>query len=242
MLDPQTRFTLPDVPDVWLYADDREKYGFYAIAQSPRIAVDDSGAIQLSLTLYGRREPSGFKATGGLCSLTTTLALTPTEEKSVRAGLARRLAQQDEEHAAPGDPKSPPQLLGIVWLQSDVEVKLFGDFKLTGTPSLVGANQCALNTNLRAADANALWKAWEGGLPDATITYRVQVRAAPPSGVSMEFTSTTERVRTDENVREHAAFDFRHVATVSAPYALTLAGPIRVPSNVLAARAKTIAL
>jgi hypothetical protein len=238
MLDPQTAFTLSDLPGIVIYGDDRERQGFYALPQAPRVATDDAGGAQIDLTLYGKRQPSGFVPTGGLFSVTTTLALTTDEDRQLRALLAKRLAKADPEAETP----PLPQLLAPEWLTSAAEVRLIGELTLTGQPSMAGANQCSFSINLRAADAKALWKAWEGGLSESRITYRVQLRAAPPSGIAVEYTGTTETIRTDSTVSGRSSFDYRASATVALPHALTLEGPIGLSASALAAKAKTIAL
>lgn len=181
MLLPDTRFTLPGLPQIQLYADDQSERGFYALPMAPRVAPTEEGKPQLGLMIYGVKEGdgTGFRARGGIVSITTTLRLLPDEEGALRKGLSRLLAQRSP--PAPGDPPPAADLLGLDWIDTDAEVSFNADLKLSGRPSGFGGNECSCQLKLDADQARTLRKAWDDGLPDGAIRYRGHVRAAAGS-------------------------------------------------------------
>ncbi len=231
MLDPSGRFTVPGLPGVSIYPDDRLPGGFYALPAAPRLAVDEAGAPQISLVLYGKKKDGEFQATGGLLALTTTLELSAAEEKALGGGgrLAERLG-------------GAPQRLSPEWLEAEVEVSLIPELTLRGKPSMSGANQCAFNVNLGAEQAKALQKAWSGGLEKASLSYRLQVRAAPRAGSSFELRSSSETVGDGTSSHTTSAYDVRSAVHQAAPLPLLLAGPLAVSGNDLRQRVSTVGL
>jgi hypothetical protein len=179
MLDLNDPFVLDDVPDVIVYHDAAAKTAFYALPARPRIALDEQGRPQLSLMAYGKRTQDGFKASGGILTLTTALQLTPEETQHVRASLTKRLARDVPQ--PPHTPPLEPELRPIEWLKGSVELALVPGVALTGSPSLFGGNQCAFNANLDARQIEPLLKAWKKRLPDAWITYRLTPHTAGAS-------------------------------------------------------------
>lgn len=223
MLDPEGRFTLPGLPGVQIFPDDRMAAGFYAIPEAPRIACDGGGTPQIGLMLYGRKGTGGaFEATGGLLSLTTTLELTPAEEETLRSALARRLAAQDP--PVPG----VPQRLSPEWLDTEVTVHLIPGFDLQGKPSMTGGNLCTFQHKLTADQAKALQKAWRDGLQEASATYRASVRAAPRGGSTFEMRSAARAMQDEKGFNSATSLHVQSAVTRAAPLPLTLEGPLRV--------------
>lgn len=235
MLDPEGRFTLPALPGVLIFPDDRMPGGFYAIPEAPRIAVDGGGTPQINLMLYGRKGTGGvFEPTGGIVSLTTTLELTPAEDETLRRAMARRLAEQDP--PVPG----APQKLSPEWLDAEVTVHLISGFDLQGKPSMTGANVCTFQHKLTADQAKALQKAWKDGLKDASASYRATVRAAPRGGSSFEMRSATRARQDDHGFDSKGSLHVQSAVTRSAPLPLSLEGPLRIDG--LQGRMSTVGL
>jgi hypothetical protein len=209
MLDPTRRFTLPGMPGVLLFPDDRLETGFYAIPETPRVAVDDGGTPQISLMLYGRKKGTELEVTGGLFALTTTLELTPAEEEALR-------------RAMPGKQRLSPE-----WLEAEVKVRLLPGLELAGKPSMTGANVCSFQRKLAAGEAKNLQKAWKDGLRDAAASYRLAVRAAPRAGSTHEVRSVSKVASQGGTRRESSSLDVHSTVTRAAPLPLTLEGPLR---------------
>lgn len=209
MLNPAGRFALPELPGVLLFPDDRLETGFYAIPEVPRIAVDDGGAPQISLMLYGRKKGTELEVTGGLLALTTTLQLTAAEEETLR-------------RAMPGKQRLSPE-----WLEAEVKVRLLSGLELEGKPSMSGANACSFQLKLTADQAKDLQKAWKGGLRDAAASYRLAIRAAPRAGSTFEMRSAAKAASHRGIQQETSSYSVQSTTTQAAPLPLTLEGPLR---------------
>lgn len=229
MLDPTGRFTLPELPGVLVFPDDRLETGFYAIPEVPRVAVDDGGAPQISLMLYGRKKGAELEITGGLLALTTTLQLTPAEEETLRRAMPRKLAELHP--PAPDAPPPVPQRLSPEWLEAEVMVRLIPGLELQGKPSMTGTNVCSFQLKLAAGQAKELEKAWKGGLRDAAASYRLAVRAAPRAGSTYEMRSASKVTSRMSGLggthQETASLGVESSTTQAAPLPLTLEGPLR---------------
>jgi hypothetical protein len=223
MLDLNDPLALDDVPDVIVYRDAAAKTAFYALPARPRIAMDEQGTPQLSLMAYGKRTQAGFKATGGILTLTTALQLMPEETQRVRASLTKRLARDFPQ--PPDTPPLEPELRPIEWLKGSVELTLVPGVSLTGSPSLFGGNQCAFSANLDARQIEPLLKAWKKRLPGSSITYRLAPNTGgPASGTTHvstfeSWTANGVERRTSESTTEHRG---RPAATSE----LELKGPV----------------
>jgi hypothetical protein len=236
MLDPEGRFTLPELPGILIFPDDRLEQGFYAIPETPRVAVDGGGVPQISLMLYGRKKGTDFETTGGLLALTTTLQLTPAEEETLRRAMARHLAERQP--PAPNAPAPAPQKLSPDWLDAEVLVRLLSGVELQGKPSMSGANVCSFQLKLTADQAKALQKAWKGGLDGASISYKLSARAAPRAGASFAMRSASSTERSEGLAKSASSLHLESSVTASAPLPLTLEGPLRVDG--LAERMSTV--
>jgi len=243
MLDPQGRFTLAELPEVLLFPDDRMVEGFYAMPAAPRIALDEAGRPQIALVVYGRKKGTDFVASGGLLSLTTTLALTGDEESRLDAALRRRLAEQFP--PAPGETAKVPVRLSVEWLTAEVEVRLIPDLHLAGKPSMSGANVCSFSANLNADTAGALREAWDGGLREASLSYRATVRTAPGAATTVATTAseTSEEGSSGRSAYQSSTREFSVSSQQAAPpYPLELAGPLSITPQDLASRMSTLGL
>jgi hypothetical protein len=233
MLDVNERFTIAELPGVLIYPDDGQDRGFYAIPASPRVATDDHGVPQISLVMYGRKEGAALRVRGGLLGITTTLQLTADEDKALRAALSRRLA---ERASGPRGAVAPaPQLLSPDWLEGDVDVRLTRELTLPGKPSLIGANQATFSKNLGAADAERLRKAWDDGLRDGWIRYRLQLRG-PRGRSTVEVREVTQRQRGAASTSERSSFAVEMSGAQPQTFSLTLEGPLGMTRGDLARR------
>jgi hypothetical protein len=220
MLDAERRFTVPEVPDVWLFPDTRDVTGFYAYPANPRVARDDQGAPQISLVVYGRKAGGSFEPRGAVLTLTTSLDLTPEEAARLRAVLSQKVAAQ------PGGGTPPAaKLLNADVAQADVEVRLADGVVLTGDPATSGGNRCSFNVKLDAAQTRSLRAAWDRGLPDARITYRLRLRPGPSaSTVELHQSAWTERTGTRRT--EGSSSDVTVSSDATTSPSLTLQGPL----------------
>jgi hypothetical protein len=203
MLDTRNPIVLEDVADITVYRDDAERTAFYALPAKPRLALDDQGRPQLSLVAYGSRGPSGFKARGGILTVTTGLQLSADETERVRQSLIKWLKR---EFPQPDDaPPLLPELRPMDWMAGTVELQVVAGLSATGSPSLFGGNQFSYSANLDAQTVGDVLLAWERRLPDASITYRLTARA-PGRSTSSTRTVTYEAVSVDD-VTSHASIE-----------------------------------
>jgi hypothetical protein len=225
VLDPGGRFTVPALPEVFVFPDDGTEAGFYAIPARPRVATDESGRPALRLVLYGRRRDGRLALQGGLVTLTTTLRLTGEEERRLLEALTERLAA-----ASPGGPTAEPpapRLLSPGWVDGEVEVRLTRAVEARGTPSLLGANECALALGLDAPRAEALQAAWDAALPDGWLRYRVRLRAGrvERASASAAWTATVTGPGARASDARRLELGVRW-AEATAPLELVLEGPL----------------
>jgi hypothetical protein len=194
MLDTRNPVVIDEVADVIVYRDDASQTVFYAVPAKPRLALDEQGKPQLSLVAYGKKGPAGFKARGGILTLTTALQLTGAEAEGVSHSLASRLAR---EFPQPEDvPPLVPELRPIEWVKGSVELQVIPGVVATGRPSLFGGNQFSHSANLDAQTIGAVLEAWERRLPDASISYHLTARTAP-GGVSETHSMSYESFSAD---------------------------------------------
>ncbi|MEM7052530.1 MAG: hypothetical protein AAF604_22900 [Acidobacteriota bacterium] len=208
MLDPHRPIAVAGLSGVRVYTDTRDASTFYALPASP--VVED-----LELTLTGQRQAAGFQVSGGVVSLTTTLSL----EAALRRRVEKRLMQQ-----AGG---RPVRLAPATWSAGAVEVRLIPRVTLAGRPALYGDNRCALQAKLDAASARELEQAWEGGLRDAQVEYRLTSGATPGTtrrSLRFESSRRTSDGREQRTVTEKTSSSRRSAGSAAE---LRFAGPLR---------------
>jgi len=233
MLNASGRFTIDELPGLLLYPDDRHERGVYAIRAMPRVATDEHGLPQISLALYGRREGPELRVRGGVLTLTTTLQLIEKEDRALRAALAHRLVTRASPSGGPAAPAA--ELLSPDWLQGDVQVRLTRELALPGKPSLIGVNNATFSRKLDAAEAQGLKKAWDDGLGDGWIRYRLQLRG-PAGRSTFQAREATQGERSETSFSERSSFDVTASRTESRPTWLTLEGPFGLTAGDLAHR------
>jgi hypothetical protein len=219
MIEVQRRFTVPEVPDVWVFPSGKgDVTGFYAYPAAPRVARDARGAPAASLVVYGSKSGGGaFEARGAVLTLTTTLDLTSEEASRLRSALSRKVAAQA------GGGAAPVKLLSADVVTADVEVRLADGVVLTGAAATTGGSRCSFNVKLDAAQTRSLQAAWDRGLPDARVTYRLRFRPGP-SAATVELHQAAWSEQTGTQRMEGSTSDLtvsRDAATVGA---LTLEG------------------
>lgn len=216
MLNPASRFVLPGLPEVAVYADSAGASRFYALPSRPRLTLDAQGRPEIHLLLYKRHG----EVAGGQCSLTADLALSTAERAALLTGLQARLVA-----AAP--PRTPPasvpaaELLPVDWLEGAAALTLAEGISANGAPSLAGDNRCTFSLTLDAAQAKTLQKAWEKGLPAAFIEYKTQMQAAGGSTQS----------HLEEMLKQAGAnttWSLHSVSSSAVRHPLTLRGPLEV--------------
>ena len=232
MLDPAGRLELADLPNVIVFPDQARPARFYAIPAVPRVALDAHGQPQISLLIYGKRQGAAFQPSGGQLTLTTSLELTPREQEDLRRALAARLPNT----------AGAPEIVSPDWLEGTVEVELPGGVHLTGTPSMIGANQCVMMASLSADQAKALQAAWANGLPDATISYRVQTNAATRSAGTAEASGTRSTVQPGYSDQSLYSTSIHASATQAVRYPLTIEGPLTLARDQLTNQIQEIGL
>lgn len=178
MLEEHRSFAVPDVPGLRVYPDHVVPTRFYAVPDAPRVARDEQGRPALSLLVYGRGSGPQLRLLGGQVLLTLTLALTAAERNTLTGALERPLNLN-----LPKD--APPVQITLVspdWLDGKVQAELLPGLILTGTPSLMAANECVLSADLTPEAAPAVQHAWKQGLPDARLSYDLSFSAAQVGG------------------------------------------------------------
>jgi hypothetical protein len=241
VLDPTQRFTVADVPGVWIFPDDGDAAGFYALPAAPRIALDEAGRPQLGLVLYGKTSRGSFVANGGILTLTTSLGLTEDEGRTLIPILSRRLASAAAgDAAATGGAEAPEptgdtsavaalpaaHLLAADAVAAEVEVRLAEGVALTGAASLGADFRCSFNLKLDAAQARSLQSAWDAGLSEAQLSYRLSLRPGPSSS-SIEVGHVAWSKRSDDHEEEHGLLVGATASSSSAAaQTLTLDGPL----------------
>lgn len=237
MLDPENSFTLDNAPQVIIYGDAREKTRFYGIPAAPRIAGDNQGKPLISLSIYGKRQGSSVQPLGGQFIVTTTLALTQNEQREIVNALTRRLAQEAKEKKVP-----PPQpsLLSPEWREGTVEVRLTNHLSVSGKPSMIGANECALNLNLSADDAKELQQVWSEGLPDALIIYQVEVNVARSSSATFDTDSTKQTYEPGYSSQASSGSTIHVNMTEADRQPMTIQGPVPLSQDELNAQLQSI--
>jgi hypothetical protein len=162
MIQPNAKFNVAGVTGVSVFPDDSVPGGFYALPESPRLALDGSGHPQLRLILHGKQGATEFELSGGLFTCTTSLGL----RKEETARLADRLQTRVGRGAR-------VTMLQLTWTAGSCELRLTAGIRVTGQPSLFGDNTCVFQHSLSAASAIELEKEWSDGLPDAVVVYEL---------------------------------------------------------------------
>lgn len=155
MLDSSHPIDLAAYSHLHIYPD-QERVDRYYVFSEPRLAEADG----ISLLTYAK---GGVKL-GGQLTLTTSLALSADEEAAVERMLT----------AANG---APVRLLFPDWTGGSVTVQVGSDsvlLELTGQPSLLSDNRCALSASLSADQAHAIGKLWKSAKPWLHVSYDVQ--------------------------------------------------------------------
>ncbi|MEM9164940.1 MAG: hypothetical protein AAGC54_17960 [Cyanobacteria bacterium P01_F01_bin.4] len=155
MIDLMHPITLADYPHLLIYPDLEDESHYYAFAQPHLPLVSD--VSDMTLMTYQKQ---GI-ATGGQLSLTTTLGLSPAEQAAVVAALTP-------------DKGPPPNLSYPDWTGGKVTVAIADVLTLTGQPTLMSDNHCALSTSLTREQAQAISNLWRSGEAWLTLHYEVQ--------------------------------------------------------------------
>lgn len=214
MLDQAQSFTLPEWPGVVVYPDQSNAKQFYAFPLHPRVARDESGAPLIDLMVFGRKVDGRLNVSGGQCTMTVDLGLSPKEQAGLEYQLKGSVVHPD-------------------WVEGEVVVELLPGLSVSGTPSMMGTNQCTLMAGLSAAQAEQLQKAWADGLRDATIRYRVTMRAATGKSVQERRTqSFTARGTTDSRLSV--------TRTEAGKLGVTLEGPLGLGPEEISGRMQSV--
>lgn len=165
MVQQNARFQVEGVSGVSIFPDDGTPGGFYALPESPRLALDDSGSPQIRLMLHGKQGATTFELSGGLFTCTTSVGLTKDETARLTRALQARVGKN-----------ARVTLLQLTWTGGHCELKLAGSIRMTGQPSLFADNACVFQHSLSAAAAQELEKEWSDGLPDMFAVYELTSR------------------------------------------------------------------
>ncbi|THF66797.1 hypothetical protein E7T06_20260 [Deinococcus sp. Arct2-2] len=228
MLDTHHSFAVPETPGLRVYPDHADPTRFYAVPDTPRVARDEQGRSALSLLVYGRGSGPQLKLLGGQILLTLTLALTDTERKALTQALERLLNLKLPRDASPVH----VTLVSPDWLDGKVQAELLPGLILTGTPSLMAANECVLSADLTPEAALAVQQAWKQGLPEARLSYDLSFSAAQVETAqdrdSMAYTSSLGDAVSDPNQTNSSSFStsFTSQTTRTARASLRLEGPL----------------
>jgi hypothetical protein len=182
----------------------------------------------VSLVAYGRTGPAGFKATGGILTITTALQLSAAEADMVSKALTKYLARLYP--PAEGEPPLRPELRPIDWVKGSVDLQVVAGVTATGTPSLFGGNQFSFSANLDAATIATVLEAWEHGLPNASITYHLTARTRQGRITTATHTMNYEATAVDGEAATRRTVDvtgmFRDAAGPAPDQDLQFTGPL----------------
>ncbi|MEM9904059.1 MAG: hypothetical protein AAF921_03430 [Cyanobacteria bacterium P01_D01_bin.44] len=155
MIDLLHPIALAEYPHLLIYPDLEDGSCYYAFAQPHLSLIDD--VADMTLMTYQKQ---GI-ATGGQLSLTTTLGLSSAEQTAVVSALTSGKG-------------SPPHLSYPDWTGGNVTVAIADILTLTGQPTLMSDNHCALSSPLTAEQAQAISNLWQSNEAWLTLHYEVQ--------------------------------------------------------------------
>lgn len=244
MLDPGGRFTVDELPNVDIYPDHDSPTRFYAVPTAPRVAVDDAGKPQISLLIYGKGQGAARQLLGGQITLTTMLGLTEAERRTLPAALARRLAAAStpdpkaQSAGLPSGADSPAlpdssriEVLSPDWQDGEVEARLTAAVKLDGKPSLMSANTCVMMASFSADQVRAVQQAWDDGLPDAVVTYRLRTQAAESASASGTMADAAHASTSGQYRGWMRDASFSAIATHAVPHSMIFQGPLALSQS-----------
>lgn len=220
MLDEHSQISVPELPDIGVYADHADPTRYYAVPKAPRVARDESGQLALSLLLYGRGKGPDLQLMGGQVMVTLTLGLTGAERQTLIRALELPLTRD----LAQGAPAPRVTLLSPDWLAGEAVADLMPGLMLRGQPSLMAANECVLSADLDGQRAGELQTAWKAGLPNARLTYDLTISAA----VVEEQQSSTVAAQSSPASASASGARYTVHATRSVHAPLCLQGPLLV--------------
>jgi hypothetical protein len=204
---------------VIVYPDQSDSTRFYAHPLQPRLARDESGAPLIDLMIFGRKVDGRLNVSGGQCTITVALGLTPQEQAGLENQLNGSVVHPD-------------------WLDGEVVAELLPDLSVSGKPSMMGANECTLMSNLTAAQAEQLQKAWANGLREARIRYRVTMRASTTQ--KSVFEQKTESYGAQGATQRSTDLRLNVTSTEADALGVTLEGPITLGPDEFAGRMQSI--
>ena len=220
MIDLLKSIELSDLPDILVFSDDRMPGAYYAFPESPRLAGCEHGKAQLRLMLYGVRTGEAFEPMTGFVSCTTTLALTLEENDRIRTDLEKHLAGS----AAQGSTVPSLRLLNPDWREGRVELRLTPELRLTGRPSLFGANQCSFSRSLEGIQLGEFVTAWRSGLNDALITYELGMSTGSQTDSTWRYDEEVKKTSAGATHRSRLSIGVEQTQHVPNPVSLTLSG------------------
>ncbi len=213
MLRTDRPLSLPELPELLVFADGQDPQTFYAVPARPRLARDAEGRPELSLTFFGRERGGSLAIEGALIQLTVDLALTSEERHRLEALLAQRTGDR------------LPRLLAPPARTGEVEARLVPGVTLHGRPALYGDNRCALQQRVGAELARELERAWEQGFPQGEIRYVLELE--PSSGrMRVEESQAAEVRRKGDAAAFRLRQDVRRESEPPRRSTLRLAGPL----------------
>lgn len=181
MIDLTHPITLADFPHLYLYPDLEDSAHYYGYAQ-PHLALTEAATADLTLMTYQK----GGRVTGGQLNLTTSLAMSEAERQAVVAAIAQ-------------ETDTIPRLSYPDWTGGRVTVAIADGPTLTGQPSLLGANTCALSTSLSADQAQALSDLWQSRQDWLTLHYDLQLVGWDVATTEVTQTSDQPGCRTSQS-------------------------------------------
>jgi hypothetical protein len=237
MLDPSQ--PVSDVSGLTVYRDDHRPERYYTFPSVPRLALDSNGAPAISLLLYGKKTGGVFKVNGGYLNLTTSLALSDEE-----AGRLRVILQERVRRAMNLAPDAPVEieLVAPAWTSGTVTVHLGEGLELYGAPSLLGANEAALSLSLDTDKACQLQLLWKNGLPDASISYKMQTEAAQKEHFSSTSSVSVSSAATQSTSVNSVQNNFDASLTQAIPFSVQAQGRLGISAAELSGHIDEIGL
>jgi hypothetical protein len=124
------------------------------------------------------------------------------------------------------------------WSEGTASVELLPGMTLTGRPSLVDVNHCVLVLQLPPGRAAAVQQAWEDGFPDAVASMELTAEAASSKSAAAAATANIQ----GPGLTAQYSVGLGTRSTRSAPLALHLHGPLRLPASARTTRRTELTL
>jgi hypothetical protein len=225
MLDPMTSIPVDPNLGVLVYADHIDPARVWALPAAPHLQRSSDGKPAISLLVYTRG--ANHAPSGGQLTLTVNLGLSDEKLAAIGAWVEHARGVATDSGSSP----TPISVAVPTWLSGEVRLELVNGVGATGRPSLLADNACALVVAFDEQHSREVLDAWNEGLPEASVTYSVQVEAAEWTAAKVKASSDTVATTPSGQHRATAEYSVEGTGTRSVPYSFRLSGPITLTAD-----------